>query len=302
MNILVTSTSFQDNPGKHRNLLDSNVSTIDYLRGPLSKDELLKVDWTKYDGVICGDDEYTSEVLSELKKSGVSVLSKYGVGLDKVDLKSASELGIKVVNCLGINHETVSEHVFALLLNYAKNISYSLEETSQGRWSRKTGFDLKEKSLLVLGLGKIGKEVVRRAKAFNMNVFYYDPFVEGLDGVERVTSLEDLSKFRMISVHVPLNDSTRGLLNTNNLSTAKDLVLINTSRAHVVCKDALANLISTNKLEAYLTDVWYEEPCSEDDLMLKTEKIYVTPHIASRTIDNVEKQGLMSVQNLLREL
>ncbi len=302
MNILVTSTSFQDNEGEHKNLLEKTFTSVDYLRGPLSEEELLKVQWNKYDGVVCGDDEYSSTVLKELEQANVKVLSKYGVGLDKVDLNAAKAREIKVVNCLGINHETVAEHVFALLLSYAKNIPYSFKETGAGRWSRKTGFDLKQKSLLILGLGKIGKEVAKRAKAFNIRVSFYDPYVASCEGMNKVESLRDLFLFDIISIHVPLNESTRNLLNVENLKTSKDLILVNTSRAHIVNKSGLESLLNTGEIRAYLTDVWYEEPCLEDDPLLRLENIFITPHIASRTIDNVEKQGLMSVHNLIKEL
>ena len=121
MKILVTTTSFQDTPGKHHALLMSKNFTLVYMRGPLSEEDLMSIDWN-YDGIIMGDDEYTHKVIKIAKMGGLKILSKYGVGLDKVDLIAAKEFDIVVKNCPGLNYTTVAEHVIALLLAFNKNI------------------------------------------------------------------------------------------------------------------------------------------------------------------------------------
>lgn len=125
MKILLTTTSFQDTPGKHHDLLSAQNWDIDYLRGPIEESVLLPI-IHKYDGVICGDDEYTREVIKAGKEGNLKVLSKYGVGLDRIDLKAAKEFNIKVTNVPGINHVSVAEHVLALLFSFKKIFTYNI--------------------------------------------------------------------------------------------------------------------------------------------------------------------------------
>jgi D-3-phosphoglycerate dehydrogenase len=133
MKILLTTTSFQDTPGKHHDLLNSQNWDIDYLRGPVDESVLLPI-IHKYDGVICGDDEYTREVIKAGKKGKLKVLSKYGVGLDRIDLEAAKEFGIGVTNVPGINQVSVSEHVLALLFTFSKNIHLQYNSVQTGSW------------------------------------------------------------------------------------------------------------------------------------------------------------------------
>src|SRR6056300_1406687 len=121
LRVLVTTTSFQDTPGKHHDLLAEQDWDVSYLRGPVVESVLLPI-IHKYDGVICGDDEYTREVIKAGKEGKLKVLSKYGVGLDRIDLDAAKEFGVGVTNVPGIIQVSVSEHVLALLFTFSKNI------------------------------------------------------------------------------------------------------------------------------------------------------------------------------------
>ncbi len=121
MKVLLTSTSFQDSKGKHIDFLNEQKWDVKKERGPLTEDQLLKLN-EDFDSIICGDDEYTKKVLKEYKKRGLKVISKYGVGLDSIDLESAKEFDIKVLNCPGINVNSVAEHVVALLFLSTKNL------------------------------------------------------------------------------------------------------------------------------------------------------------------------------------
>lgn len=308
MKILVTSTSFQDTPGKHHELLNSKKIEVDFLRGPLSECELLSLDW-KYDGVIMGDDEYTKEVLKKAVSGGLKVLSKYGVGLDKVDLTAARELGIIVKNCPGLNHTTVAEHVYALLLSYVKNIVPEVAHTRSGEWKRITGWEITGKKIAIIGLGKIGKEVARIAKCFSMQVLAYDKFIDEdfvkTNGIEVIRDLnKELVDVDIITLHCNLDDNSKNLISRDVLfhGTKDDLILINTARAHLVDRDALTAAFQENKLGAYLADVWFEEPMQSNDPLKNFNNVFITPHIASRTFDNVVKQGMMAIENLCTSL
>ena len=121
MKILLTSTSFQDTPGPHHELLNSQGFTIDVLRGPLKEDVLLPI-IANYDAVICGDDEYTEDVLYKGIKGKLKYISKYGVGLDKINLVAAKKMGISVTNCPGVNQISVAEHVWVLRQGPSQNL------------------------------------------------------------------------------------------------------------------------------------------------------------------------------------
>lgn len=303
MKILLTSTSFQDTPGKHHELLNGLGVEIERMRGPLKESELLPV-IEKYDGIIMGDDEYTKAVLKKGKESKLKILSKYGVGLDKVDLSAAKEFGIEVRNVLGVNQTTVAEHVFALLLSYAKNIPNQTSVTRAGKWTRKTGFEIRDKTFGVLGFGKIGKETAKLAKAFGMNVITYDISLDANSmstiGVQAVGSVDELFKQSdILTLHMPLLESTENIVNAERLKFTKDdFVLINTSRGALVNQLDLKSHLEKNPNTAYLADVIEVEPMDETCLINELPNVWITPHIGSRTLQNVERQGIGAVKNL----
>lgn len=303
MRILLTSTSFQDTPGKHHDLLNGLGVEIEQMRGPLKESELLPV-IEKYDGIIMGDDEYTKAVLQKGKESKLKILSKYGVGLDKVDLSAAKELGVEVRNVLGVNQTTVAEHVFALLLSYAKNIPHQTTVTRAGEWKRQTGFEIREKTFGILGFGKIGKETAKLAKAFGMNVITYDVAMDESSlktiGVQAVASVDDLFRQSdIMTLHMPLLDSTENIVNADRLNLTKsDFVLINTSRGALVNQQELKSHLEKNSKTAYLADVIEVEPMDKTCIINELPNVWITPHIGSRTLQNVERQGIGAVKNL----
>ena len=304
MKILITSTSFQDTPGKHKELIENTGFEIDTLRGPLTKDVLLPI-IHEYDGVICGDDEYTSEVLDQGKKGRLKVLSKYGIGLDKVDLGRAKKNGISVFNTPGVNSEAVSEHVFALLLSFEKNIIEENRIVQDNKWDRLIGRELFGKKILVFGLGSVGKEVAKRAKAFGMIVYGYDisedkDFIKSSQVSFTNNFKEILPEMDYISLNAPLNDKTRHIINKEVFDLCKkDLVLINTARAELIDMKIIIEYLNSDKIRGYLTDVLEEEPIIKNHPFLNCKNVLITPHIGSRNHETVQRQGLKSVENLI---
>src|SRR5471032_822616 len=193
MKILLTTTSFQDTPGAHHDLLRQTGWEIITARGPLNEVDTLAL-VGDVGGYICGDDAITRKVLEKARPK-LKVLSKYGIGVDKIDVKSATEFGIPVLFTPGVNHTTVAEHAFLLLLALEKNLLFHTDSTRAGGWQRKTGHELFEKTIGIIGLGRVGKEVAIRARAFGMNVIALDRhFDEGFGqqyGVKKV-SLDEL--------------------------------------------------------------------------------------------------------------
>ena len=169
--ILITTTSFQDTPGRHHDLLAGDAYDIERARGPLPESAILAL-VGDYDAILCGDDAFTRPVLQKCLPR-LKVLSKYGIGVDKVDLQAATELRIPVTFCPGVNHVTVAEHTFGLLLALTRQIPQHDAIVKRGEWHRGVGRELAGKTLGLLGLGRIGREVAQRAVAFDMRVSAY---------------------------------------------------------------------------------------------------------------------------------
>lgn len=307
MKILLTSTSFQDYSGTHQERLKQSGFEIVTLRGPVSKEVLIPI-MHEFDGIICGDDELSREVIKIGAENKLKIISKYGVGLDKIDLDAAKEFGVPVTNCLGMNHETVSEHTLALILAYFKNIHLEYQITKSGQWKRLVGHEIKGMKLGILGFGKIGKELAKRSKAFGLDVSAYDPYMDeklasSLNVIVRNGVEELVRDIDILSIHVPLLDSTLGMLNAKTMAEIKEnLVIVNTSRALVIDQGWLLSSLENKRIGAYLTDVLDVEPMPEDHPLLKFDNVLITPHIGSRTYESIERQGNMAVDNLLNAL
>ena len=308
MKILLTSTSFQDTPGNHQELLKATGYEVDNLRGPVKADVLLPI-IGNYDGVICGDDEYTAEVIEAGKKGQLKVISKYGIGLDKIDLTAAKEWDIPVTNCPGVNHTTVAEHVFALLLSFVKHIPTELAHTKNGEWTRYTGNEIFGKTIGIIGLGKIGKEVAKRASAFGLTIIAFDQycdqdFANTYKISQAHTPNELLTNSDIISLHTDLNAQTKHIISTDRIKNIlkQDAIIINTARGELVELEGLIWGLNEKKIKGYLTDVLEEEPMKKDHPLKNYSNVFITPHIGSRTFESVERQGTMAVENLLKFL
>lgn len=307
MKILLTSTSFQDTPGSHQSLLETQGFELIKLRGPLKEAVMLDA-IVGVDGIICGDDEITAAVIEKGVNSQLRIISKYGIGLDKIDVNAAKRFGIPVTNCPGVNNVTVAEHVFALMLSYSKNIVAEHNFIQSQQWKRLIGTELYQKTLGIIGLGHIGKEVAKRALAFGIHVIVFDKFVDQYFVIEhkiKVASNIDelLSEADIISLNVSLNAETKDLINHQNIHSCKNgVMVINTARAGIISNELIINAIESKKFGSYLTDVLEEEPMVKDHPFLKYDNIIITPHIASRTYESVVRQGTMAVENLLKHI
>lgn len=306
MKILLTSTSFQDTPGAHHDLLNSQGYKIDQLRGPLTEEVLLPI-IQDYDAVICGDDEYTENVLIKGKSGKLKYISKYGVGLDRIDLVAAQKLGIPVTNCPGVNQVSVAEHVLALLFTFEKNIHLQYESTKQGSWKRYTGNEIQGKTIGIIGLGAVGKELVKKSLALGMNVIGFDlfkneAFLESFPEMIFTENIEDIyTNADFISLHIPHTPQSEKLINDEVIfnKLKRNPILINTSRGMLIDADAVIKGLSEGKIRGYLTDVLAVEPLAENEKLKGVPNVIITPHVGSRTYQSVVRQGTMAVENLL---
>jgi D-3-phosphoglycerate dehydrogenase len=306
MKILLTSTSFQDTPGSHHDLLNSQGYEIDVLRGPITEDILLPI-IQKYDAVICGDDEYTEQVLTKGKLGNLKYISKYGVGLDRIDLNAAKKLGIQVTNCPGVNQVSVSEHVLALLFTFEKNIHLQNETTKKGSWARITGNEIQGKTIGIIGLGAVGKELVKKSIALGMKVIGFDllkndAFVATYPEMIFTENIEDIFiNADIISLHIPHTPQSEKLINEEVIfeKLKKNPIIINTSRGMLVDTEDVIKGLSEGKIRGYLTDVLATEPINENEKLKGIENVIITPHVGSRTYQSVQRQGTMAVENLI---
>ena len=293
-----------DTPGAHHDLLKSIGAEVDTMRGPLKEAEIMAV-VDQYDAIVCGDDEYTRQVLEKGKAGRLRYLSKYGIGLDKIDLSAAKELGIPVASTPGVNHVTVAEHTFMHILAFFKNYYEEVGYVKEGKWKRLIQHEIYGKRLAIFGLGRIGKELSIRAKAFGLVVKVFDPYADkefvAMHDLILCDDLDDLfNDAEIISLHSPLNEETKNVLNGERFSKLKNCPLVaNTARAGLVDKDALLAALDKKQICGYVTDVMWEEPVCADDPLLKYNNVFITPHIGSRTYESVVRQGSAAVNNLI---
>jgi D-3-phosphoglycerate dehydrogenase len=304
--VLLTTTSYQDIPGPHHELLESTGIEIIRERGPLTEERMLEL-VGGFDAILCGDDVISRAVL-EKAVPRLKILSKYGIGVDKIDVKAATEMGIPLSFCPGVNHTTVAEHTFALLLALVRNLVDIANATRSGNWKRLTGHEIMGKTIGIVGLGRIGKEVAIRANAFGMSVIAYDiywdeDFAAAHDIGRAATVAEIFKQADVISLHTNLTPETREMVRAETIATMKDgVIILNCSRGEVVHTHDLAAALETGKVGGYGADVLDEEPPRPDHPLLAAKNCIITSHIGSRTYESVQRQAMMAAQNLLNLL
>lgn len=322
--ILITSTSFLHTPGAH--LHDLARAGYDQVEawGPLREHQLIELLRTRgpFVGVLCGEDDYGATVL-EAMAPHTKVISKYGVGLDRINLDVAERLGIRVCNTPGSNHHSVAELTFGLLLSLSRKIPEHNRTMHAAEWRRMTGVELLGKTIGVLGLGRVGRSVALRALSFGMHVLAFNSswsrshqaFEESLGPLlnaeldaprsfRRARSVEELlQESDVISLHTNITKDTARMLNERTLELCKRNVLIlNPSRAGLVDQAVLASMLSSGRIAGYAADVVDPEPVEASNPLLGLPNVILTPHVGSRTTEAVQRQGQLAVANLLNVL
>ncbi len=239
------------------------------------------------------------------------VISNYAVGYDNVDLGEATRRGIVVGNTPGVLTETTADMAFALLMASARRLAEGHEYILKGRWRTwgpmvLLGQDIHGATLGIIGLGRIGAEMAKRARGFNMRILYHGPHrkseqLEKELGATYVPELSDLlSAADFISIHVPLTPSTTGLIGAAEFDMMKkNAVLINTSRGGIVDQKALGQALESGRIFAAGLDVTAVEPIPRDDPLLTLKNVIITPHISSASVKTRTKMAMMAAENLL---
>jgi D-3-phosphoglycerate dehydrogenase len=240
-----------------------------------------------------------TQVTAEVLEAGrdLVVVGRAGIGLDNVDVEAATARGVMVVNAPQSNVLSAAEHTMAMLLAQARNIPQAHAALKQGRWERSqwTGVELADKTLGVIGLGRIGKLVAQRANAFGMRLVAYDPFVSPDRARQMGVELVDLDRLLEISdfvtIHVAKTPETIGLLDAARLAKAKKGIrIINVARGGIVDEEALAAAIRDGHVAGAALDVFAKEPCTDSPLFA-LDQVVVTPHLGASTVEAQDKAG-----------
>ena len=259
-----------------------------------------------FDAIVIRSATTLDESLIE-RAERLKVIGRAGVGIDNVDVDAATRRGIVVANAPESTVISAAEHALALMLALARNVPQAHAALKDGRWERPrfAGIELAGKTLGVLGLGRIGREVARRALALGMRVIAYDPFV-ALErfrelGVEPATLAEVYAAADVITLHLPLNDETRGLLDADAFAAMrKGVRIVNAARGELVDGAALADAIRSGSVAGAALDVFEEEPYSGP--LLELDEVVVTPHLAASTAEAQDRAGVIIAEQVVSAL
>jgi D-3-phosphoglycerate dehydrogenase / 2-oxoglutarate reductase len=259
-----------------------------------------------YDALIVrSQTKVTAEVLD--RADVLKVVGRAGIGLDNVDVDAASRRGVMVVNAPQSNIVSAAEHTFALLLAQARNIPQANAALKDGRWerSRFQGVELRDKTLGVIGIGRVGTMVARYALAFGMRVVAFDPYVTKDRakelGVELMPNLEALLvQADFVTIHLPRTPETEGLVGERELALLRDGArIVNTSRGGIVDERALVNAIREGRIGGAALDVFAEEPPPKSHPLIVYDSVVVTPHLGASTVEAQDKAGI-SIAEMVR--
>jgi D-3-phosphoglycerate dehydrogenase len=249
------------------------------------------------DAAILGLDACDASVLDACPR--LRVVSRYGVGVDNVDLDAARRLGIAVTNTPGANTTAVAELTLGSILALARRLPQAVAATRAGSWSRRTGWELSGKTLGVIGYGRIGQAVADLGRAFGMRVVASDPFAPPTDGTTVLTVDELLGQADVVTLHVGLSDDTRHLIDGAALARMKPgAVLVNTARGGLIDEDALAEALRSGRLAGAAADAFEHEPPGASPL-LAIDSFLPTPHLGAATAEATARMGQMATENAL---
>jgi len=274
----------------------------------LSEDELASI-VDQYDGMIVRSGvQVTSTVLANSGR--LKAIARAGVGVDNIDLDAATAKGILVMNSAQASTTTTAEHAFTLMMAMARNIGPAYKTMAEGGWDRSKfqGTQLCDKTLGVVGFGRIGRTVAQRALAFGMSVIAYDPFINAataLDGkVKMYRQFVDLLPHAdILTFHVPLNDQTRSLMDDQAFAQCpKGVRIVNAARGGIVDEQALLSALESGQCAGAALDVFTTEPLPADSPLRNHPRLLLTPHLGASTVEAQQAVSISAAQALLAYL
>ena len=238
----------------------------------------------------------------------LQVISRHGVGYDSIDVDALNDCGIPLAIAAHSNMISVAEHAMFMLLALSKNVFYYDQFARKADWTTRwdiRAWDVAEKKLLVIGFGRIGSRLVKRALAFDMKVFVYDPYVDELEikksGANHVNNyLDILHEMDAVSLHCPKNEETTNMFSENEFKIMKESAfLINCARGGIINEVALLDALKSNKIRAAGLDVYDDEPSKSSNPLFSLDNILLSPHIAGVTQEATIRMSKQAVQNVL---
>jgi len=307
MKILVTELMWEDGIEDLR----QKGYEVDYdMELSRKREELLSL-VPDYDAIIVRNEtRVDTEFLNTAKRT--QVIGRLGVGVDNIDLQEAKNRGIPVITARNANATSVAEYVMAAMLDASRPLAAADVDVRNGNWDRKyfTGSELSNRTLGLIGLGEIAHRVARRAKAFGMNVIGYDPFVAPFDHVIQETGIHQakdlnvvLEESDFLSIHVPLTDETRHLLNRDNFSLMKaEAYVINSARGGIIHEDDLVEAVKAEQIAGAYLDVLETEPVEKNSPLAQVESIRLSPHIAGLTVEAQSRTAMLIAEEVDKAL
>tara|TARA_Y100001968_G_C19315028_1_gene696168 strand:- start:147 stop:1112 length:966 start_codon:yes stop_codon:yes gene_type:complete len=270
-------------------------------------EENLKKKIVDCDGVSIRIAKLSGEVMNKAKN--LRIVSRHGVGYDNIDLKNTKERDIKIAITANANAVTVSEHVMFNLLNISKRKDLFDKTVRDGNFNERNKLpktiELWNKNFLIAGFGRIGQTLIKRCLGFEMNVYVFDPYVsrekiESMGG-KKVESLEEAVKsMDVISLHMPLTEKTKNLINYDLLKMMKkNCIIINAARGGIVNETDLDKALNENLIFGAGIDVFEQEPPDQHNPLLKNEKVFLSPHTAAFTEECMTRMGIETIQNII---
>ncbi|MCL4544480.1 MAG: phosphoglycerate dehydrogenase [Chloroflexi bacterium] len=271
-------------------------------RPQLTEDELLEV-LPGCSGVIAMPDAYTARVLRACAPR-LRIIARAGVGFDSIDLDAANELGVWVTTTPGSNHETVADYTLGLILCLLRDLVGTATRTRSGTWQRMQGQELSGKALGVIGTGRVGKAVIRRAQAFGMHTLAFDAYPDvawaTVSSVHYVTFDALLAQSDVVTLHAPASPETRSLLNEQTLQLCKPgCWIVNTARGELIDEQALKDALDRGHIAGAALDVFRKEPPADWSLV-EHPRVLPFSHSAGGTVEAHRRAALMAIEEVLR--
>ena len=259
------------------------------------------------DGISIRTAKLPAEVIRGAKN--LKVISRHGVGYDNIDLEAAKEKNITISITATANAVAVAEHVMFMLLNISKRKDMYDKTVKSGRFNDRNKLpktiELWNKNILIMGFGRIGKSLIKRCIGFEMNVYVYDPFVskeeiQSLGGKKIEDLKEGVKKMDALTLHMPLNEKTKNIINYDVLKNMKkNCIIINASRGGIINESDLNKSLNENKIFGAGLDVFDKEPPDNDNPLLKNDKTFLSPHTAAFTEECMVRMGKETIQNII---